>query len=184
MSGVQTSYSDAPAVAFAGMLADEAENDIWTMLSAEASAAMSFGSAVAFKPSGTYDSDATIPANSTDKIAGILVHSHAHSRQFTAIDLAGTSQTGGDLTASGVGPGAKLDVLRKGRVWVTAVTACAPGDRGYISYNGTGTATAAGLIAQTADSGHTIDSTSQVVFLTNALAGGLAIVEVDFTNKP
>ena len=181
---VQTSFSDTPAIAFAGMLADGAENDLITLLNAESSASMAFGSAVAFKPSGTYDSDGTVPANSTDKIAGILVHSHAHARQVSLVGTDGNTTTMGDLSTTGVAPGGKLDILRKGRVWITTVTACVPGDRGYVSYNGTGTATAAGLVAQTSDSSHTIDSTSQIVYLTSASANGLAMIEVDFTNKP
>lgn len=176
---VQTSYSDTYAVGFAGMLADGGEHEIMSMVSVEASASMPFGNAVIFKSSNTTDQDALIPSGSSDKVAGIVVAEYTYAKQFTT-----NGTTTGDLSTTGLAPGSMLNVLRRGRIWIKTITACAPGDRGFVAYNGTGTATVAGTIAQVADGGHTIDLTSSIVYLTTALAGGLAIVEVDFTNKP
>ena len=64
---------------------------------------------------------------------------------------------------------------------------------------GTGAATAAGVVAAAVaggdpeflgginnadDSTDMIDCTKQGIFLTSAAAGGLAVLDVDFTNKP
>lgn len=177
---VQTSYTDFPAIAIPGQLADDAFNDLITMFNANSSAAMPFGIAVAFKPSPTYDTDGATPANSTDKIAGILVHSHAHERTFTLPD----GSTAGDLSATGLTVGAKLDVLRKGRVFVITQQAVAVGDRLFVCYSAGTVYTAAGQLGNADESSNTIDLTKVGQWLSKASAGGIALLEVDFTNKP
>lgn len=184
--GIQSSYVDQYAAAYAGMIADGGQvRDIKTLMSAEASAQIPFGVAVAFKPSPTYDTDATMPANSTDLVAGILVHSHDYARQFVVTQPDGTTATVGDLGTTGVAPGAHLGVMRKGRIWVVVEDGCAVGDRLYVRYSShTGVGTQLGAIRATADSGYTIDLTKVGQFVTSCAAAGLAMLEVDFTNKP
>jgi hypothetical protein len=155
------------AVAFEGMKADTGPHDVISMVNNEASAEMAFGHAVAFEGS-TDDQGALSPDALTDKIAGILLHSHAYS-----------NAPGGDLGTTGVKPGAKLSVLRKGRVWGICANGCAPGDRLHIRVLG-GTE---GELRSAADGVNTIDSSTQGVWLTTATAGNLAVLEVDFTNE-
>ncbi len=183
--GVQSSYTDAPSVAFAGMIADNSMVfDAKSFISAEASAQMPFGVAVAFKPSSTYDTDATMPANSTDKVAGILMHAPGYERTFTVPLPDGTTGTVGELGATGLLPGAVLSLLRKGRIWVTVEDGCTVGDRLYVRYSANGGNTQLGACRATDDSGHAIDLTKIGQYVTSASAGGLAMLEVDFTNKP
>ena len=175
---VQTSYSDTYKVGFAGLLADGGAHDIMSMVNVDV-VSMPFGVGVIFKASNTTDQDALLPLSSSDHVAGIVTFSDAYQRTYTL----GDGTTAGDLDSVGLVVGAMLNVLRKGRIWVTAVTGSAPGDRGYLSYNGTGLASAAGLWENAADSGHTIDMTAQTVYVTTALAGGLAILDCDFVNQ-
>ena len=183
--GVQASYSNAPAVAYAGMVADAGwVLDAKTLISAEASAQIPFGVAVAFKPSPTYDTDATMPANSTDLVAGIFVHAPGYERTFTATLPDGTAGTVGELGATGVLPGAVLSVMRKGRTWVKVEDGCAVGDRLFVRYSANGANTQLGSCRASADAGFTTDLTKVGQYLTSASAGGLAMLEVDFTNKP
>lgn len=183
--GVQSSYADAPAIAYAGLIADAAwVLDAKTLISAESSAQIPFGVAVAFKPSPTYDTDATMPANSTDKLAGILIAQPGYARTFTEPEPDGTSGTSGELGATGVLPGAVLAVLRKGRIWVKVEDGCAVGDRPFVRYSANGGNTQLGAFRSTDDSGHAIDARKLGQYLTSCSAGGFAQLEVDFTNAP
>lgn len=165
---VQTSYSTNLTAALEGQLADAGPHDIITMVNNEASAEMAFGLAVCFEGS-TDDKGALAPDATTDKIAGILVRSHAYAQS--------------DLGDTGVVPGGTLNVLRKGRVWVKPETAVVPGDRLYIRAVA-GEGEREGAVDNGADSSDMIESKNQGVFLTSADAGELAILEVDFTNEP
>lgn len=164
---VQTSYGTNLAVAFEGMKADSGACDVWSMVNNEASAELAFGHAVCFEGS-TDDQGALSPDALTDKLAGILLHSHAYSNSPT-----------GELGTSGLKPGAKLSVMRKGRVWAVAANGCAVGDRLHVRVLG-GTE---GELRSAADGVNTIDATTQGVWLTTATAGNLAVLEVDFSNE-
>jgi hypothetical protein len=183
--GVQSSYADAPPVAYAGLIADASwVEDAKTLTSAEASASIPFGVAVAFKPSPTYDTDATMPANSTDKLAGVMIAQPGYARTFTATEPDGTAGTVGELDGTGVKPGAVLAVLRKGRIWVKVEDGCAVGDRPYVRYSANGGNTQLGAFRSTDDSGHAINAQKLGQYLTSCGAGGFAQLEVDFTNAP
>src|ERR1700690_4060052 len=109
---VQTSVSTGPAVAFAGMLADDAENDIISLLNQEASASMPFGIVVSLKTSTpASDKSAVLPTSSEEKLGGIVVHRHNYERTFTLPD--GT--VAGELDSVGLVPGTLMSVLRRGR---------------------------------------------------------------------
>lgn len=179
MGAVQTSYTVAPAAAYAGMLADDTENDIMTMNNAEASASMPFGIVVCFKPSPTTDKDATLPA-SGGKLAGVLVHSHDYERTFTLPD--GT--TAGELDSTGIKPGAEIAVLWRGTVWVKVQQAVAPGDRLFVCHTANTVYTAKGQVGNADESTNTIDATAIGRFTSSAAAGGFAKLQVDFSQKP
>src|SRR5688500_17276121 len=108
---VQTTFSDAPAAGYAGMLDSNVAHDIITMINAEASASIPFGAGVVFKGTPTTAKDAVLPAAETDVPVGIVVHSHNYARVWT--NDAGTEF--GELDADGLKPAAFLNVLRRGR---------------------------------------------------------------------
>lgn len=165
---VQTSYGTSMTSGIEGALADSGAHDVVALFNQEASASIAFGRAVKF---GTSDNGCKLPAAETDKIAGISLHTDQYAAE--------------QLDATGVKVGHVLSVLRKGRVWVMARTAVAPGDRLWVRAvsSGTGYETLGGL-EDADDSTDTIDCTAQGVWLSTAAQGALALLEVDFTNKP
>lgn len=176
---VQTSVSDMPSAAYAGLLVGT-NHEIDAMRNSELSAEMPFGCAVAFNAAGG-DQDALLPlAADSPVIAGILVQSHAYDRSYTLAN----GLTGGELGADGLKPGAMLNVLRRGRVWAVCVSGCSPSDRLYVQKTVNGGTRPLGALDSASDSTNSIDCTAQGVWKTSAAAGGLAVLEVDFTNKP
>jgi hypothetical protein len=173
---VQTSVSVAPAIAFAGQLADDAENDAITLLNAEASASMPFGSIVAFKTAAPVsEKDAILPAASTAKIAGIIIHRHNYAKAFPMNGV-----TVGELDDTGLLVGIPFSCLRSGRIFVICEDGCNPGDPLFVRYAG-GTLGA----ARSTDAGSSTctDLTNRGTWLSKASAGGIAKLEVDFRNK-
>ena len=179
--GFQTSVTEFPPIGYAGTLDARSRHDAITLKSVESSASMPFGVAVCFKTSAPLtDLDALLPAATTDKVAGILKFSHAYARAWT--DDAGT--TFGDLDGTGLRPGALLSVVRNGRILVKCGSGCKPGDRLFIRALGSGAdGGTKGNLENAADSSNMIDATTQGQWLTTAVAGGLAWLEVDFLNK-
>ena len=170
---VQTTYVTAPAAAYAGMLADDSENDAITMVNAD-SVSIPFGFPVAWKPSSpASDKDATIPANSTDKLAGVVIHAHDYERVFT---LAGGSSAG-ELDSTGLVVGTEMAVLTRGTIWVTVQTAVVAGDPVYVCYNAGTTYTAAGQFGNTSESSHAVAITN-AKWMSSAAAGKLAKLRI------
>lgn len=171
---MQTSYGEM-AAAFEGMLADATiVKHADTMVQGEASAEIPFGVAVAIETSPGTDGTpgkATLVNAAADKIAGVVLHHHAYD-----------SRT--ELGTTGLKPKTLLSVLRKGRVWVKTETAVVDGDRAHIRYAAGAGGTQLGAFRNATVVSETIDATAQAVFRSTAAAGELAILEVDFTNKP
>lgn len=181
MGAVQTSYTVAPAHAFAGMLADDTENDIQTFKNAESATSMPFGICVAFKTSSPgSDRDAILPNGGTAKLAGIVVHDHGYERQFALAD--GTNV--GELDSTGLVAGTVMSVLWRGCVWVKVQQAVVPGDRLFVCHTAATTFSAKGQIGNADESSNTIDATAIGRFISSAAAGGLAKLQVDFSQKP
>lgn len=169
---VQTSYGVTRTIAIEGQLADNGPHDVIPLFNGESSAKINFGRAV--KWNGTDGLSAKLPAAESDIVAGIVVHANQYS---TGSD--------GELTSTGLIPGAMMSVLRKGRVWVMARTAVVAGvsrlwvravssETGYEVYGG----------LEDADDGtDTIDCTACGVFLDTGAQGALVRLEVDFTNE-
>lgn len=176
---VQTSYNDAPAIGFAGMLADDGPHDIMAMINQD-TASIAFGRGVIFK-SGGNDQDVKLPLTSqADKVVGIVVHSNAYSRSWT--DVNGTF---GQVDSVGLRPGVMMNVLRKGRILVVCEDGCTKGDRLYVRAVSAedGTEFYGGL-NNASDSTDMIDCTGQGQWLTTTAAGQLAVLEVDFQSEP
>lgn len=173
---VQTSVSTAPAIAFAGQLADDAENDIITLLNAEASASIPFGSIVSFKTAAPVsDKDAILTAAAGNKKAGIVVHRHNYAKAFTMNGV-----TVGEMDDTGLLVGITFSCLRSGRIFVICEDGCNVGDPLFVRYAG-GTLGA----ARSTDAGGSTctDLTNVGTWLSKAGAGGIAKLEVDFRNK-
>lgn len=174
---VQTTYGVRQTRALEGALADNGAHDAVSLYNAEASAAISFGKAVAF---GATDFACLLPAAQSDKIAGLVIRHDAFS---TGAD--GDLKTDGTLWTNGLRPGTMLSVLRKGRMWVVAHSAVTPGDRLYVRRTSAQSGEEYyGGCEDASDSTDMVDCTAQGVFLGTAAAGELVILEVDFTNKP
>lgn len=168
---VQSTYGENPTIGIKGQLADSGAHDVISMVNNESSQEMAFGLAVVFEGS-TDDQGALAPDAISEQVAGILVHSHAYS-----------NDSDGDLGTTGLKPGAILNVLRKGRIWVEAEEAVSPGDPLWIRAVVTGNEEE-GALAMQADSTDMIDSSNQGRWLTTATAGNIALLEVDFTASP
>jgi hypothetical protein len=162
----QTSYSLTIAAAFAGMLADTGDNDIFGAVQAESSLEIPFGVMVC---KGTGDNDAKLPAAADAKLLGVLVHSHSYEPKI-------------DLGTTGVKPGAVLNVLNSGRVWVLVEENVTREDRAYVRYAAGAGGTQLGAFRKSAVSNETIDVRANVKFVTSASSGGLAIIEADNLN--
>ena len=178
---LQTTYLTVPAIGYEGTLQGDADADIITLKNVEASASMPFGRAVAWKTSSpASDKDALLPASTSDKIAGIIVKSNAYERTWT--DQDGTVH--GSLDSTGIVTGELINVLRDGKIIVKCMTGCAPADRLFVCSTAATTYTAVGQLGNADESSNTVDCTKQGQWLTTAAAGGLAWLDVDFTNKP
>lgn len=176
---VQTTFSDAPAVGYAGMLDSNVAHDIVTMINAEASASMPFGTGIVFKgTSPTTAKDALLPATENDVPVGILVHSHNYARTWT--NDAGTVY--GELDSTGVKPGGMLNILRRGRILVICEDGCEIGDKLWIRCTvGSPAGTEFLGSLNSADEGtEMIDATTKGTWMSNASAGGLAWLDVNF----
>lgn len=164
----QTSIPASLPIGFAGMKADTTEDTVETFVSAEASAEIPFGVMVA---QGTGDRDGKMPAAGTDKLVGIVLHSHDYAKDT-------------ELGSTGLKPKTALQILRKGKALVTVEEAVAPGDRAHIRYASGAGGTQKGAWRKSSVANETIDATTQCVFRSTASANGLAEVEIDMVAKP
>lgn len=168
----QATYGVTMTRGIEGQLADNSTFHAEPFYSEEASAEIAFGRAVKF---GTNINGVLLPTAETDLIAGILMHSNEYTRGFD----------GADLGTTGVKPGAKMNVLRRGRIlvkcksvvvanvsrlWVRAVAGAPPE---YL-----------GGLEDADDSTDMIDCTAQGVFRESGAVDDLVILEVDFTREP
>jgi hypothetical protein len=175
ITGLQTTFNDIQTPAFIGSLSGKPQ-DCDPMINADV-VSMPFGTPVAYKPSPTTDLDGYIPAASTDRIAGILFRSDAYSRAWT--DENGSH---GELDGTGVTAGSVMQVARKGKIYVTCVTGCTPGDRVFISYAVGGPYTAKGQYGNATQASTTLDDHDQGQWVSTAAAGQGAWLEFDFVN--
>lgn len=157
----QTSYPQDHAAAFEGSLADNGLHDIRSALNGEASNGMPFGIAVAI---GTTERTCKLGAASTAKWMGVVVRDASYS--------------GAQYDANGIKPGAPVNVLSKGRINVQVEEDVAIGDRAFIRYaDGTG-GTQKGAFRKSANSTTAVEAKG-MRYLSAALAGGIAVLEVD-----
>ena len=160
---MQTTYTQAQR-ALAGLIADnDTVKDVVSGVNAEGSAAMTFGNMVAVYGERQYK----LLAGSGDKPGGIVVYSPWYER---SLEL--------DATTGGPIAGAKLQIMRKGRIWVPVETALALTDSLFTRYSGTGVQ---GAFRNVNDAGHSTDVSKVVKAMTILSGAGLAVVEIDVT---
>lgn len=162
---MQTSYSLRPAAGLAGMLGDIGPWDIFSSVNEEASASMPFGTVVKW---GTLERTSKILSASTDMLQGIVIRRHWYER---TLEL--------DADVDGVKAGVRIDILRKGRIWVPTATAAALTDDIFVRYAGTGTK---GAVRNAAVTDETIDISAIAKVVLAASGSGVVQLDVDFTN--
>lgn len=180
ITGVQTTYTAFPAIAYAGQREGTANDDVQSGKNVD-TGNMPFGIGVVWKTSGaTSDIDMKLPATQNDLVSGIVVHSHTHPIQWT--DSSGSH---GELAATGLVPNVIFNLLRRGKIAVPVATGCKPSDRLFVRAVSNGAiSTQLGSCENAADSSNMIDCTKQGQFLTTAAANGFAWLDVNFTSKP
>jgi hypothetical protein len=186
-----TVSSSGQSIAVAGQLADsEDAYDIVSGFNGEATAQIPFGFGLRCDPTATPSGDRyLLPTGFSTvggDVAGISVFDYNHMK-VTGPDSAGNFA--GDLGVTGLVKNAGMQVLREGRIFVPVQDTVRPGDRAFCVGIATG-GLAAGLWAGSGyGASYHIDCTRQGVFRsgTYTAADGVtkvAILEVDFTNKP
>lgn len=170
---VQTSYTDALSLPFAGVIANCIyAPEIATGINNDA-ASVPFGWGVARDTSltGAPQLGAKLPAATTDKFFGITVHSHAYS--------AGVGTTASaDLDTVGMKTGVMMNIMRHGRIWANAELGSAPGDRGFVRCTAAGLGKGS-LLNSDPGSNTVIASTGKILeWQTSAAATALAVLEV------
>lgn len=161
----QLTYNTFMPAGLAGLIYDAQMNDVRdSVVSAEATAAIPFGTLVVKKATGSTERviAAVLPAtNATLPLLGFVIFSHEYGYK--------------DLDAVGLLPKTGLAVMRRGRIWVIAENGSAHGDPVHVRYAGTG------------QKGGTRNATvaaetfklNNAVYLTASTAGGLAVIEFD-----
>jgi len=188
------------SIGVAGQLADSAEGrDVVSGFNKEATNQIPFGAGVRVQPGS--NGDGFLLASGFSglapgmEVAGINVFSFNHFKQGAA-DPAGNFA--GDLGGSGLLPNASMQILREGRVLAPVEIAVVAGDRAWCRGVPTGASSASsaqgfwsgtGYNAAGVGSSYMNDCTRQGVFRsgTYTAADGVtkvAVLEVDFTNKP
>lgn len=170
----QTSYGASMTIGIEGQLADDQPHVVMAAYNGEASASIAFGRAVKFGATASDNRAVILPAAETDKIIGIVLHSHEYSKGFT----------GAQLDATGVTAGNPLSILRRGRVLVVCEDAVTRGDRLWVRAVGSTPPEYLGGLNNADDSTDMVDCTKQGQWMSTAAAGGLAWLDVDFINEP
>lgn len=170
----QTTSPTSMTTAIAGALyQNDPDNLIDSAVNQEASAQIAFGTFVA---RGTNERGVIQPDGATDaaKVCGIALHSHDYAK---ALD--GTTSTG-DLGSTGILPKAKVNVLRRGRVYMVSEQDLSRGDRSLrMRHSGTGTI---GALRKDAVAGETLNLSGAAEVIVGGTAGSLVVIELDMQN--
>lgn len=117
----------------------------------------------------------TAGATDAAKACGIVVHSHAYARSTD-----GTTATG-DLIATGVLPDGKLNILRKGRIYVTVEQDVAAGDTTLrVRHTAGADGTIIGAIRKDAVANETLSLGRTCQVIVGASDGGVAVISCNF----
>lgn len=188
MSQTTVSAGGQP-IGVAGQIADSGIHDIVSGFSQESSAQIPFG----FGVRGGTSVDGYVNATGFSlvlPINGVNVFDFAHSRAGTQ-DANGNYS--GDMGASGLLPKSSMQIMRKGRVLVPVEQTVFNGQRAWCRGIATGTSLNAAMVGMwngtNLGASYHVDVTSSAVFRSNTFTSAdgttlVAVLEVDFTNKP
>lgn len=158
----QTAYTVNMAAAAAGLIADMFEKDVMSFITPSDS--IPFGLAVA--RNSTDDYNCKLPAASGDDLIGIALSTMAKE-----IPLGAPVQTVQYVAGDAV------SVMREGRVWVLVEETVLPGSPVFVRFTAGAGGSQKGAFRASADSASAVAWT-KAKYLTNAVAGALALVEV------
>lgn len=162
---MQTSYSYAPATAFAGLLADDGVRDVLSRVNPVD--AIPFGCAVVLGVDP--DNDCKLPAAAADITTAANALGIAFSTQAIESSASGVAQY--PVKSS-------VNVLRKGRVWVQVEEAVTPASPVFVRYASGAGGTQKGAFRASADTA-TAAQWANARYVTSAGIAGFAQVEID-----
>lgn len=173
----QTTSPTSMTTAIAGALyQNDPDNLIDSAVNQEASAQIAFGTFVA---RGTNERGVIQPDGATDaaKVCGIALHSHDYAK---ALD--GTTSTG-DLGSTGILPKAKVNVLRRGRVYMVSEQDLSRGDRSLRMRHTAGAGgSTLGALRKDAVANETLNLSGAAEVIVGGTAGSLVVIELDMQN--
>ena len=149
----QLNYNVNMDVAFEGMLADSVK--IAALSKITEGADLEFGLGC---KKGTSDNQIVPLAANTDKFEGVIIHRHREEGEL------------GDKVS--------VSLLRKGRIYVLVEQDVVAGEAAFVRAVAAG-AERAGAFRKDADGGDAIDLTGKAEFVTSALAGELAVLDIN-----
>jgi len=147
-----------------------------TAFNQESANPMAFGIIVA---RGTVADSVIQTAGATDVLGacGVVMHSHAYSRSTD-----GTNATG-ELAPTGILPKGHINLLRRGRIYITTEQALVRGDRDLrVRHTSGAGGTVIGALRKTAVANETMKLGGTAECIVGAAAGAVAVVEFDFMN--
>ncbi len=166
MAFPQTTFDVVQAVAFAGMKGDATFDRVDSFINEESAAEMEFGIML---QQGTLSNDALIPTGITNDLIGVLLHSHAYANDT-------------EIGTTGVKPNVTLNVMSQGRCWVTTEETVTPASNVLVRCV-TGTGTVMGRFRDTADGVTCLDISAYARYLSSTSGAGVALLEIDITNR-
>ncbi len=164
----QSSVEDTMDIGIVGQLADfqsNADATVDTATSEESSAAIPFG---VFVQQGSADDGALLLTGGSNRLKGIVVHSHSFERRT-------------ELSDAGLDPLATFAVLTRGRVYVTANDDVAVTDEVHVCHT-VDTNFAVGLAGPSPNAANTIDITAFARWIKGGLKGEVVVLEIDMNN--
>lgn len=167
MPATQTSVATKMTRAFAGMVADSSrDTNVRSYVSEEASAEIPFG---VFVKQGTGDDQCLKLTAVTDKLIGVVVHSHAYAKDQ-------------ELGDTGLKPKVTVGVMSRGRIWMPVEEAVTPASPVRVRCIAVGNEVA-GALRDTADASDDVAITTWARFLTSTTGAGIVLLEFDVNNQ-
>jgi hypothetical protein len=168
MGAVQTSVA-AAAIAFDGMLADADQGTrVESRIQAEASAEIPFGK-MCVRGATNEDTSAVKPhtsaAASAPLLCGVVVHDHTYAKDT-------------ELGDTGLKPGTTVNLLQRGRIYVTPEDDVDPGDAVKVRVVAAG-AEVAGSFRAAADATDCVDISKFARWITTGSSTKPAVLEID-----
>lgn len=106
--------------------------------------------------------------SSSDKIAGVLLHSHAHRVGNYSVPRSDTNLSTGGQDTAGCLAGDVANILKRGEVWCVAEETMAPGDAVYARHTASGANVTMGAVRKDADSSKATQVTAAEVLEYNS----------------